>query len=72
MSKSYRYSVGVKIGGEPVPSGMFTYTRKDGITVTESISEIDKAIKEHKLTEYYIVMTDDSFRKIEVEEAQDG
>jgi hypothetical protein len=69
VSKSYRYTVGAKIGGDPVPSGMIAYTRKDGITVMESVSEIDKAIKEHELTEYYIVMTDDSLREIKVKEA---
>lgn len=52
-----------------MPSGMIAYIRKDGITVMESVSEIDKAVKEHELTEYYIVMTDDSFRKIKIQEA---
>lgn len=69
MSESHSYSVGVKIGGELAPLGIIAYIRKDGITVMESVSEIDKAVKEHELTEYYIVMTDGSFRKIKIQEA---
>lgn len=69
MSELYRFEFKAKFRGNYVPAGTIAFTRKDGGTCICNESQLQEAIKDHGITEYYKIMPDNSYVLFKVQEA---